>query len=194
MLIPGFLTDHAPMLLAHITQIAAQAPFRHMSTPGGGTMSVMMTGCGDRSWISDATGYRYSDSNPDTGRPWPTMPPLFLELAATVAARAGFTGFVPDSCLINRYEAGARMGLHQDRDEKDRNQPIVSFSLGLTATFLFGGPRRTDPQQRFPLHHGDALVWGGPARLHYHGVAPLKPGHHPQTGQVRYNLTLRCAG
>lgn len=193
LLLPGFLRTQAPVLLDHIRRIAAQAPFRHMTTPGGGTMSVMMTGCGQRAWVSDATGYRYSDTIPDSGTPWPAMPSLFLTLADQAAAAAGYSGFRPDSCLVNRYAPGASMGLHQDRDEKDRQQPIVSFSLGLTACFLFGGPRRTDPRQRVPLHHGDALVWGGPSRLHYHGVARLAAGDHPLTGPCRYNLTLRRA-
>lgn len=193
MLLPGAALDTAPTLLRLIEDIAAVAPFRHMHTPGGGQMSVAMTGCGERSWITDGKGYRYSPNDPQTDRPWPSMPPLFRELAARAAAEAGFPDFAPDSCLINRYAAGARMGLHQDKDERDFSQPIVSISLGLPALFLFGGLRRSDPVQRVGLNHGDVLVWGGPARLFHHGIGPVRVGDHSLAGPFRFNLTLRRA-
>jgi alkylated DNA repair protein (DNA oxidative demethylase) len=172
----------------------AQAPFRHLVTPGGFRMSVAMTNAGPLGWVSDRRGYRYDPIDPDSGKPWPSMPSAFLQLAATAAAHAGFVGFVPDACLVNRYEAGARLSLHQDRDERDLGQPIVSVSLGIPAVFLFGGLQRSDRAQRVPLAHGDVVVWGGPARLRYHGVLALKPNHHESLGDCRINLTFRRAG
>ncbi len=156
-------------------------------------MSVAMTGCGAASWVSDRAGYRYAPADPLTGRPWPALPPALLDLAARAAAAGGFAGFAPDTCLVNRYEPGARMALHQDRDEQDFAQPIVSVSLGLPATFLWGGLRRADRPRRLRLLHGDVVVWGGPARLAYHGVAPLADGAHDLTGRCRINLTFRRA-
>lgn len=181
-------------LLDAIDRVAAGSPFRHMLTPGGRHMSVAMTNCGALGWISDRGGYRYAALDPQSGRPWPAMPESFLELAASAAERAGFAGFVPDACLVNRYEPGARLTLHQDRDERDFSAPIVSVSLGLPAVFLFGGERRADRPQRVSLAHGDVVVWGGPARLRFHGVLPLADGNHPSTGRHRINLTLRRAG
>jgi len=181
-------------LLDAIDRVAAGSPFRHMLTPGGRHMSVAMTNCGALGWISDRGGYRYAALDPQSGRPWPAMPESFLELAASAAKRAGFAGFVPDACLVNRYEPGARLTLHQDRDERDFSAPIVSVSLGLPAVFLFGGERRTDRPQKVALAHGDVVVWGGPARLRFHGVLPLADGNHPLTGRHRINLTLRRAG
>ena len=190
----GFaLADEAP-LLQTIEAIATQAPFRHLITPGGLRMSVAMTNAGSLGWVSDRRGYRYDPRDPDSGQPWPAMPAVFLNLAAAAAAHAGFAGFVPDACLLNRYEPGARLSLHQDRDERDFGQPIVSVSLGIPALFLFGGPQRADRAQRVPLTHGDVVVWGGAARLHHHGVLPLKPNHHPLLGETRINLTFRRAG
>lgn len=183
----------APALLAEIAKIAARAPFRHFTIPGGREMSVAMTSCGAWGWISDARGYRYSPLDPASSQPWPPLPPLFLHLARKSAEAAGFPEFLPDSCLINRYAIGARMGPHQDRDEHDLDAPIVSVSLGLAAVFLWGGGARRDPLRRVPLGHGDVVVWGGPARLHFHGIAPLKAGEHPLTGPFRYNLTFRRA-
>jgi alkylated DNA repair protein (DNA oxidative demethylase) len=180
-------------LLAAVDDVTAQAPWRHLITPGGFRMSVSMTSCGDAGWVSDRRGYRYDPIDPDSGRPWPTMPELFHELAEVAAMQAGFDGFVPDVCLINRYVPGARLTLHQDRDERDGCAPIVSVSLGLPAVFQFGGPRRGDPTRRIPLMHGDVAVWGGPARFFHHGVLPLKPGCHPLTGEQRINLTFRRA-
>ena len=194
LLLPGFALAHAPALLAAIDAIATAAPFRHMVTPGGFAMSVAMTSCGALGWITDRHGYRYASADPDTHRPWPAMPPLLQRLAFDAAARAGFTGFTPDACLINRYAPGARMALHQDKDEHDFTQPIVSVSLGLPATFLWGGDARGDKARRIPLRHGDVFVWGGPARLRFHGIAPLKDGAHPATGACRINLTFRKAG
>jgi len=183
----------APALLAAIETIAAQHPFTHRITPGGYRMSVAMTNCGDVGWFSDARGYRYSEQDVSNGQRWPAMPPLFRELAQQCAQEAGFSHFTPDACLINRYAAGAKMSLHQDKDERDLHQPIVSVSLGLPAVFQFGGFARGDATQRVLLEHGDIVVWGGPSRLRYHGILPLKPGVHPEAGTVRYNLTFRRA-
>lgn len=190
----GFALANEPPLLQAIDTIAAQAPFRHLITPGGFRMSVGMTNAGPLGWVSDRRGYRYDPTDPDSSQPWPPMPDVFLELAGAAAARAGFSGFVPDACLINRYEPGTRLTLHQDRNERDFEQPIVSVSLGIPAVFLFGGMQRTDRAMRVPLAHGDVVVWGGPARLRYHGVLPLKPNHHQAFGECRINLTFRRAG
>jgi len=154
-------------------------------------MSVAMTNCGRVGWVSDRSGYRYDPNDPDTGAPWPAMPAVFLDLARGAAAEGGFAGYNPDACLINRYAAGAKLGLHQDRDEEDPWSPIVSVSLGLPAVFLWGGKRRAEPVRRLRLESGDVVVWGGPARFVYHGVAPLKDGDHPLTGAARLNLTFR---
>jgi alkylated DNA repair protein (DNA oxidative demethylase) len=176
-----------------VRAIAAAAPFRHMQTPGGYTMSVAMTNCGAFGWASDARGYRYSPTDPDTGLPWPAMPAVFAELARGAAGALGFSEFVPDACLVNRYEPDARLTLHQDKDERDFGAPIVSVSLGVPAVFLFGGLKRKDRPLRVPLAHGDVVVWGGPARLRYHGVAKLEESSHPFAGNARINLTLRRA-
>jgi alkylated DNA repair protein (DNA oxidative demethylase) len=189
----GFARPFEEPLVLALQQVVARAPFRHMSTPGGRRMSVAMTNCGLVGWVSDRTGYRYDASDPDSGQPWPPMPEVFRDLATQAAERAGFRGFQPDACLINQYEPGARLSLHQDRDERDFDAPIVSVSLGLPAVFLFGGLRRADPPQRLRLAHGDVVVWGGPSRLRYHGVLPLEPGQHPVTGPRRINLTFRKA-
>ncbi len=191
MLLRGFATSAAPILIDEVTRIAQQAAFRHLVVPGGHTMSVAMTNCGRVGWLSDRTGYRYDPVDPDTKVPWPAMPPAFLDLAVRAAAEAGFARYDPDACLINRYVAGAKLSLHQDRDEKDAWAPIVSVSLGLPAVFLWGGKRRSDPVRRLHLESGDVVVWGGPARFVYHGVAPLKDGEHPLTGAARINLTFR---
>lgn len=192
-LLRGFARDAAPDLLAALADIAAASPFRHLITPGGHTMSVATTGCGTRGWHSDETGYRYTARDPHTGRPWPALPGCFLALARQAAERAGFPGFVPDACLINRYAPGARLTLHQDRNERDYGAPIVSLSLGIPATFLFGGPRRGDRTLKLRLVHGDVVVWGGPSRLAFHGVQPLAHAEHPLTGACRINLTFRVA-
>jgi alkylated DNA repair protein (DNA oxidative demethylase) len=178
-------------LIAAIEAIAAAALFRQMVTPGGFTMSVALTNCGEAGWISDRTGYRYSATDPLSGKPWPSMPALFKNLATRAAAAAGYAGFTPDACLINRYLPGTRMSLHQDRQEKPLDAPVVSLSLGLSAIFLWGGDARSDRPQRIPLHHTDAVIWGGPSRLNFHGIAPLKPGAHPLLGEKRYNITFR---
>jgi DNA oxidative demethylase len=189
----GFARPSAAALVAGVAAIAAAAPFRHMTTPGGWTMSAAMTNCGEAGWVTDCSGYRYAACDPASGRPWPAMPPSFRRLAAAAAAAGGFSGFVPDVCLVNRYLPGARLSPHRDEDERDFAAPIVSVSLGLPAVFLFGGDRRRDPHRRLPLAHGDVVVWGGPARLAYHGVAPLADGEHPLTGRCRINLTFRRA-
>jgi alkylated DNA repair protein (DNA oxidative demethylase) len=193
LLLRGFALPDAPQIMAHLEQIIAAAPLRHMQTQGGFRMSVAMTNCGVAGWVSDRKGYRYAGQDPDTRLPWPSMPPLFAELAAQAAAEAAFPDFKPDVCLINRYEPGARMTLHQDKDEQNFNAPIVSVSLGLPAVFLFGGMSRKDRARRIPLENGDVVVWGGPARLLYHGINPLKDGVHPLTGSCRFNLTFRRA-
>lgn len=190
-LLRGFARAFEADLIADIGAIAAQAPFRHMVTPGGHSMSVAMTNCGGVGWVTDRTGYRYDAKDPQTARPWPAMPPSFRALAANAAAEAGFADFRPDACLINRYQPGARMSLHQDKDELDLGAPIVSVSLGLPAIFLFGGLKRSDKPQRYRLEHGDVAVWGGPSRLNFHGVAPLADGDHALTGRQRINLTFR---
>ena len=180
-------------LLAALEAVAAAAPFRHMVTPGGFSMSVAMTNCGAAGWVTDRGGYRYQSEDPLSGRPWPAMPETFFRLATQASAEAGFRGFAPDACLINRYEPGAKMSLHQDKDERDFGQPIVSVSLGLPATFQFGGLSRADKTVKVALEHGDVVAWGGPARLAYHGVLPLKEGEHPLLGRRRINLTFRRA-
>ena len=191
--LPGFAAPAERELLAALGEVVARAPFRHMVTPGGFRMSVAMTNCGSYGWVTDRSGYRYDAVDPESGDAWPPMPESLLRLAADAAAHAGFGGFVPDACLINRYEPGARMSLHQDRNERDFDQPIVSLSLGLPAVFLFGGSKRADQPRRVELRHGDVMVWGGPARLRYHGVMPLRDGLHPVVGRHRVNLTLRRA-
>ncbi len=192
-LLHGFALSDAPALLAAVESIAGAAPFRHLITPGGRSMSVAMTNCGDVGWHSDRHGYRYIECDPLSDKPWPAMPELFVQLAERAAHAAGFEYYRTDVCLINRYEPGARLTLHQDRDEGSFDAPIVSVSLGVPARFLFGGLQRTDRCQRVPLGHGDVVVWGGPSRMAYHGIAPLAEGQHPATGNLRYNLTFRCA-
>jgi DNA oxidative demethylase len=192
-LLRGFAKPVEADLVAALHDVVAQAPFRHMVTPGGHRMSVAMTNCGSFGWVTDRSGYRYDANDPEAGRLWPAMPPSLRDLAERAAHHAGFGGFSPDACLINRYQPGARMSLHQDRDEHDFGAPIVSVSLGLPATFLFGGSKRSDKPRRFRLEHGDIAVWGGPARLAFHGVAPLADGDHALIGRQRINLTFRKA-
>jgi alkylated DNA repair protein (DNA oxidative demethylase) len=181
-------------ILATLQSVTASAPFRQMVTPGGYRMSVSMTNCGSLGWVTDRTGYHYDSIDPVSGRTWPSMPEPFLRLATTAAAQGGFASFIPDACLINRYEPGAKLSLHQDKDEQDYGQPIVSVSLGIPAVFLFGGLKRADKVTRITLTHGDVVVWGGAARLRYHGVMPLKEDYHPLLGGQRINLTFRKAG
>ncbi len=188
----GYVADQASVWMA-LTEILAVAPFRHMVTPGGFRMSVAMTNCGDAGWVSDKKGYRYDPIDPLTGLHWPEIPASFLSVAAGAASAAGFAGFVPDACLVNRYEPGARLTLHQDKDERDFSQPIVSVSLGLPAVFLFGTNTRKDRPRRIRLESGDVAVWGGPFRLAFHGIAPLADGDDPITGRCRINLTFRKA-
>src|ERR1700730_5515171 len=192
-LLRGFAKPVESELIAALREIVAQAPFRHMVTPGGHQMSVAMTNCGRAGWVTDRSGYRYDGVDPDSGKPWPAMPVVLRELALQAAAEGGFEGFAPDACLINRYEPGARMSLHQDKDEHDFGAPIVSVSLGLPAIFLFGGLKRSGRPRRFRLQHGDVVVWGGPARLVFHGVAPLADGEHLLMGRQRIHLTFRKA-
>ena len=192
-LLHGFAVGAAPPLLQAIEDVVAAAPLRHMITPGGYRMSVAMTNCGAAGWVTDRSGYRYDARDPLTGKPWPAMPGIFSDLARRAASAGGFGNFEPDACLINRYDPGARLTLHQDKNERDYTAPIVSVSLGLPAVFLFGGLRRKDRPQRMRLESGDVAVWGGPTRLAYHGVAPLADGDNPLTGRCRYNLTFRTA-
>jgi alkylated DNA repair protein (DNA oxidative demethylase) len=193
MLLRGFAGDVARGLMDEVAKIVEAAPFRHMVTPGGYRMSVAMTNCGQAGWVSDAKGYRYDALDPVTGLAWPGMPPAFRQVAADAAREAGYADFAADACLINRYEPGARLTLHQDRNERDYGAPIVSVSLGLPAVFLFGGARRKDRPRRMRLGSGDVVVWGGAARLAYHGIAALADGEHPLTGRCRINLTFRKA-
>ncbi|RTE93850.1 DNA oxidative demethylase AlkB [Bradyrhizobium sp. LVM 105] len=190
-LLRGFVTPVESELIDAVRAIVAQSPFRRMTTPGGHLMSVAMTNCGERGWIADHTGYRYDPVDPRTGAPWPAMPPVLRDLARRAAEQGGFQDFAPDACLVNRYEPGTRLSLHQDKDELDYSAPIVSVSLGLPATFLFGGMARSDKPRRFRLVHGDVVVWGGASRLAYHGVAPLAEGEHALLGRRRINLTFR---
>lgn len=187
----GFALDAVDGLLAGVRTIEATAPFRHLVTPGGHVMQVAMTNCGTFGWCSDRRGYRYERHDPLSGKRWPALPASFLRLAAEAAAEAGFDAYVPDACLVNRYVPGTRLSLHQDRDEEDRVAPIVSVSLGLPATFLFGGFLRGDKSLRVPLVHGDVVVWGGADRMRFHGVLPVKPGRHEVLGGQRLNLTFR---
>jgi alkylated DNA repair protein (DNA oxidative demethylase) len=190
-LLRGFAREQAVLLLQTVASVLHQAPLRHMQTPGGYTMSVSTSSCGALGWVSDAQGYRYASQDPVSGQPWPAMPDCFVELAKRAAAEAGFPNFHPEACLINQYVPGAKLSLHQDKDEKDLSAPIVSVSLGLPAIFLFGGTARNQRPQRFRLAHGDVVVWGGPARLAFHGVAPLEEGAHALLGARRINLTFR---
>jgi len=192
-LLRGFALSSGDLILAELQRIIAAAPLRRMVTPGGFPMSVAMTNCGTVGWVTDRSGYRYDAIDPASGKRWPPMPSIFLELAMTAAAQAGFEGFVPDACLINRYEPKTKLSLHQDKDEQDLDAPVVSVSLGLPARFLFGGLKRSDPCIRIPLEHGDVIVWGGPARLAFHGVMPLEDGIHAALGRQRINLTFRKA-
>jgi alkylated DNA repair protein (DNA oxidative demethylase) len=192
-LLRGFARPVEAGLIAALRAIEAQAPFRRMVTPGGHQMSVAMTNCGGYGWVTDRSGYRYDGIDPDSRKAWPAMPPVFCKLALAAAAEAGFGGFSPDACLINRYEPGAKMSPHQDKDEQDFGAPIVSVSLGLPAVFLFGGLKRSEKPRRYRLAHGDVVVWGGPSRLFFHGVAPLADGEHPLLGRQRINLTFRKA-
>jgi alkylated DNA repair protein (DNA oxidative demethylase) len=192
-LLRGFCRDEAPVLQASIAEVEDVSPFRQMVVPSGHTMSVAMTNTGSLGWTTDRTGYRYTARDPVTGKPWPEMPAPLFSLAQRAAAAAGFPDFAPNGCLINRYAVGARLSLHQDKNEQDFSHPIVSVSLGLPATFLLGTLHRTDTPRRIGIAHGDVVVWGGPARLIYHGVAPIRQGIHALTGPFRINLTFRCA-
>lgn len=190
----GLALPYVPTLMTALAAIELGAPFRNMQTAGGYRMSVAMTNCGEWGWVSDRQGYRYTRQDPDSGRDWPAMPPAFLELAKTAAGEAGFADFRPDACLINRYEVGTRLSLHQDRDERRLDAPIVSVSLGIAAIFLWGGAERSERTLRVPLQHGDVVVWGGEDRLRFHGVAPLKAARSELLGERRLNLTFRRAG
>ena len=193
-LLRRFALTNAKALLADAAAVQAMAPLRHMRTPGGLPLRVAMTNCGPLGWVSDSRGYRYQANDPVSGQPWPALPASFAALATSAAAEAGYAHFAPDACLVNRYEPGTALSLHQDKNERDFTQPIVSVSLGLPAVFLFGGMARNDRPARIPLHHGDVVVWGGPARLRFHGVMALGDGVHEEAGRQRINLTMRRAG
>ena len=194
LLLRGFAVAEQQVLWEAVQAVAEAAPFRHMVTPGGKTMSVAMTNCGELGWVTDRKGYRYAPADPESGKPWPALPAVVRDLSQRAAAAAGFPGYDPDSCLVNRYRPGARLTLHQDLNERDFSHPIVSLSLGLPATFRWGGQKRADNARRLRLESGDVVVWGGPARMTFHGVDDLKDGVHPLTGECRINLTLRMAG
>lgn len=189
----AFALAYEAQVLTALKQVVADAAFRHLITPSGFRMSVAMTNCGELGWVSDRRGYRYDPIDSESGKPWPALPDTFRQLAVAAALQAGYAGFNPDACLINRYVPGTRLSLHQDSDERDLGQPIVSVSLGIPAVFQFGGAQRSDRPEKVPLAHGDVVVWGGPARLRFHGVLPLKPGHHEKLGEQRFNLTFRRA-
>ncbi|PWQ92189.1 DNA oxidative demethylase AlkB [Leucothrix pacifica] len=189
-----FAVAQAPELMQAVTEVTTQAPFRHMQTPGGYTMSASLSSCGSMGWVSDRVGYRYSSHDPQSKQPWPAMPEILSKLATEAAEAAGYHRFYPDACLINRYTPGAKMSLHQDRNERDYDAPIVSVSLGVPATFLFGGMQRGDKTIKVPLAHGDVVVWGGESRLKFHGILPIKAGYHSLTGEDRINITFRVAG
>jgi alkylated DNA repair protein (DNA oxidative demethylase) len=190
----GFALPWLDDILPALREVLKAAPFRRMETPGGHTMSVALSNCGQFGWSTDARGYRYVSDDPLSGRPWPALPEVLRRLAREAAAAAGFDDFIADACLLNRYVPGARMSLHQDRNERDYTAPIVSVSLGLAAMFQLGGLQRSDRPIRVPLLHGDVMVWGGVDRLRFHGVLPLKEGVHPLMGPQRINFTLRKAG
>lgn len=190
----GYALPWLERVLPELRAVLVQSPFRHMVTPGGFTMSAALSSCGALGWTTSPQGYRYSPLDPERQQPWPSMPAVLRELAINAASAAGFDGFAPDACLINRYVPGARMSLHQDKNERDYNAPVVSLSLGLPAVFLFGGHQRSDKTQKISLFHGDVAVWGGVDRLRFHGVLPIKEGAHPRMGPQRINLTFRTAG
>ena len=193
-LLSAFVAANETAILQDLNAVLARAPLRHMMTKMGFAMSAAMSNCGDLGWLSDRKGYRYDAVDPLSGLIWPTMPASFFKLANLASANAGFADFLPDACLINQYKVGASMGLHQDKNELDFNQPIVSVSLGIPAVFQFGGLNRADKPIKIPLNHGDVIVWGAAARLKYHGIMPLKANTHPVLGAYRYNLTFRKAG
>ncbi|MDI1298906.1 DNA oxidative demethylase AlkB [Methylotenera sp.] len=193
-LLKSYALANEQSLLMDLAELVSQAPLRFMMTKMGFAMSAAMTNCGALGWVSDRQGYRYDMKDPANNKPWPLMPVSFQQLAVLAAAEAGFDNFQPDACLINQYQVGASMGLHQDKNELDFNQPIVSVSLGIPAVFKFGGLARTDKTLRIPLVHGDVIVWGGESRLNFHAIAPLKMNTHPILGAYRYNLTFRKAG
>jgi alkylated DNA repair protein (DNA oxidative demethylase) len=186
-LMRGLALAQDAAFFAAVEMIIAAAPLRHATTPSGLPMSVMVTDCG----TERAFERRWDPGSPQRARLWPPMPRVLVDFALRCAVRAGFPEFKPDTCHINRYQAGIKLGLHQDRHEIDLSQPIVSISLGLECTFLLGGLARTDEVKRILLEHGDVVVWGGASRMRFHGVKPLKPGDHPMTGPYRYNLTFR---
>ena len=189
--LPGFADSE--VLQPILERVLAQNPLRQMQTSRGFLMSVHTSNCGEVGWVSDRRGYRYATEDPLTGEPWHPMPPALQSLATRAADVSGFSDFKPDACLINHYRPGTQMGAHQDRDESDFNQPIVSVSLGIDARFFVIGPSKKGKSTPVDLSDGDVMVFGGPARRYYHGVRKLKESTHPRFGAVRWNLTFRKA-
>lgn len=189
----GHALPAADLLWAELRKHFATYPPQQMFTPMGYKMSVRSTSMGDAAWVGTKKGYGYASIDTAINQALPPLPSTFLSLANHAATEAGYNDFTPDSCLINCYDIGSKMGLHQDKDERDFNQPIVSVSLGIPATFLFGGAKRSDKPTQIPLTHGDVVVWGGASRLFYHGVQTIKPNKHPLLGELRCNLTFRKA-
>lgn len=186
--------DDQTILVRDIAQVADFAPFRHPRTPGGHPTSAAMTNAGQAGWWSDRQGYRYLIHQPDSDRPWPSMPASFHAAVEVGTRGTPWPDFSPDACLINFYGAAAKMGLHQDKDERDFTQPIVTVSLGDAADFLVGGFARTDKTAVVRLHSGDVLVMGGPSRMRFHGVRRIHTGTSPLSAlHGRYSLTFRKA-
>ncbi len=191
-ILKGFVRAKANQLVKDAELISQQSPFRTMTTPGGGKMSVAITNCGHCGWLSDEHGYRYQQIDPVTHRSWPEMPQSFLKICAAATKAASFAEFMPDACLLNKYQADAKMGLHNDNDEHDLTAPIVSVSLGLDAVFLFGGKTRQSPTRKYLLSHGDVVVFGGQSRLNFHGISLIKPTYiSDDLTDHRLNLTFR---
>ena len=190
----GFALPQADTICAMLIEHLKNYPPQQMMTPMGYSMSVRTTSFGEFGWVSSKQGYGYAVKNSFTNESWPPIPESFFDLAQRAANQAGYVNFKPDTCLINVYEIGDKMGLHQDKDEADFSKPIVSVSLGLPVIFQFGGLTRTAKTLKVPLSHGDVVVWGADSRLCFHGVLPLKAGTHGTLGQRRINLTFRKAG
>lgn len=178
-------------LMVQVERITKVSPFRKMMTPNGHYTGVALTNCGDFGWTSDRNEYRYSSSDPLNNQPWLAIPESFKALAKNAAHVAGFKDFEPDACLINQYLIGTKLGSHQDKNEKDFSQPIVSVSIGLSAVFQIFGNQRAGQAINYRLYDGDVVVWGNSARLCYHGVRTLSAAELDPTCQQRINITFR---